>query len=259
MLIQENKQYNAKFNFEFTNNEFKTIDCYLFLLNENICVVSFMDGERFVKAIYNKDKYLISFDNYANNIITINHKGIDRFTSSISKALNEKIKESLLDKSLIELFDLKTEKFSVDRNNLRFSLTKNKEDNLVKTIEFVSSYAKNFSPKGYLKLTLLKVENKFHYCISDYSDKSICQFIFKLEELPTKDVFHLINRINYTKEAKIIDFIILDKDFAQLNSTSEEMHKDYSCESISFSDAFHYGILSKIFHSQNIIPLPLSI
>jgi hypothetical protein len=259
MLIQENLQYNTKFNFEFSNNEFKIVDSYLFLLNGNICVVSFVDGERFVNAIYNEKKELISFDNYANHVITLNNKGIDRFTSSISKALSEAVKSSPLDKRLIDLFDLTTEELSIDRNNLRFSLEKNKESDIAKTIEFISSYAKQFSSKGYLKLNLLKTDNIFSYCISNHSDKSICKFMFKLESLPNKDTFHLVQRVNYIQEAKEIDFNILNKEFSQLNSTSEQMHKDYSTEPISSSDANHYSILSKIFHNRNIIPLPLSI
>ncbi len=128
-----------------------------------------------------------------------------------------------------------------------------------KTVQFRSVYAKSLSKDSILKLILLKDKQIYHYCIEDNNNNPICKFTFNLEESISKNFLKLIDRVNYIKEASIINFEILNNEFNQINSTLEKMHIDVADEKIKFADSNNYSYFYMIFDFKNIRPLPLSI
>lgn len=263
MILEENKQYNFECKFTFPHEMEKKLQCSYFLFDKNIYIVSFIEGKRFSKHVYNpKDGELINFENYRSDLITCSGDSINELTTIYKDILQNinLISSTVLDKQLINIFNLITEPYVVDRSSFKYSFidyevkNKDKDNNyLYKNVTFYSIYAKeftNYENKQYLNLDLFKDKNTYWYCISNSSGDKICKFIFKLEDLPTKYLFHLIHRENYHEKSLLINFEELKNHFKNLDNTSYEMHADMPNETVPYLRSCTYSYLSEVFATQ---------
>lgn len=267
MNIKENKEYkfNCSFKFPFPDSTYKELECSCFLFDNNINIVSLVDNKRFSKHVYKITGELINFENYRSDIITCSADSINELT----KIYKNKVKNINIltvvefNVDLINIFNLMTESYSLDRANLRYSFIeyemRNKNNShLYKNVTFYTSYANfftKFENKQYLCLDLFKDNNYYWYCISNSSGDKICKFIFEMEDLPTKYLFNLIHRENYNEKSYLINFEDLKNDFGKLTNTSYEMHCDIPEENISWAISCHFSYLFEIFKDN----LPLSL
>lgn len=267
MNFENSKQYNFTCQFEFPNDVNKELACSAFLLNGNIYILSFFEGKKFTKHIYNNQtSFLLGFENYRHDIITFGGEAVNELTEIYSRALKYSHIRKEFNLDLTDKFGLNINNYSVKRTELRYSFLEHEARNqgkdnkqLYKNVEFFSSYAKDFSlyeNKQYLNLDLFKDNNTYWYCISNSSGIPVCKFVFKFS--PEEEVFKLIQRENYIDKANIVEFNILKEHFQNLTNTSEHMHFDIADERIPYLTSCTFGFLPKLFNNETT-PLPFLI
>lgn len=270
MKIEANKQYHFNFQYEFPNflgklvEPIMLIDGYLFEFDNNIYVVSLIKNEKCFKHVFSKEGSLIIFENYQGEFITCSAQTIN----SITQIYNEVILQNTynieeLNNNFIEIFNLITPPYQIDRYDLKYSFNykleeRNKEDYLSKYVEFYSDYAKQFNNEienNELILNIFKNKNEYWYCISNNFGRTLSKFVFDLDE--PNDMLVLKRRENYNSKANILDFNKLARDFDRKTNTSYDMHMDIPDDKISYALSNMYSYFYKTF--EDINPLPLFI
>lgn len=262
MVFEQNKQYNFKCNFLFPRNSKKEIKSSLFLLDNKLYILSFVDDKRFSKHVFDRDsRTLLAFENYRKDIITCSGETINKITECYLQSIKLGLIKSDLEGHLNADFNLEVEDYSLNKDELRYCFSyknsKNTNNLLYKNVEFFSSYANLFSRhknKQYLNLHLFKDNQDYWYCISNSSGDNICKFIFNNNILLQKD-FILVQRENYMQDADKIEFSILKDDFNKITNTSEQMHLDIADDEMPYYKSFDFGFLKKMF--EELPPLPL--
>lgn len=241
-MIQENKQYSLEINIDIGRD--RNIDSKVNILyfQRNLYFLIEVNNKRFLKICLNEEGGQLAYFETYQDYVDFNY--IEKIILKINTEIKNnfiKLKEQSINKKTIETFDLISQLYSIEKNELTFCFSDERYNYTdgIKHINFYSSICCQDNEKNLEHmLFLIKYNNKYEYCIMDTNLNKIVKFVF--EKNINNNKFYLIRKENYVERAKHILFKDLNREFTHTGNTQEGRITDLDVPSRHGACGFHF-------------------